>query len=248
MVRNSLLVVDRTEKGLLWFRFIESHTVFLLSPLGKLQVKWSDVSEKQTLFKLVKNLLVAKPNEKLSLRPVKQQTWIEYPVPNSFKLYWCNKATEFVLNPSSETQSTDEERKQVPRSVSARKRGSLNGSRVKEKEVRIIMALQEIRYELRFFREPTLNEVAVRSDCLNERKLKETLRLAGWQAQSPECAKREAEQAINLAGWRRFEESHNSSLKLHRLCREAQNRANSEVIARAEKIFKNYPGLVPVVN
>src|SRR3990170_139324 len=97
MVKNDLVMVDVTVKGLLWFRFKKNRTVFLLSPLGKLQVKWSDESEKRTLFRLIKELLVAKPNEKLLVRPLKQQTWIEYPVPNSFKVYWCDEASEFVL-------------------------------------------------------------------------------------------------------------------------------------------------------
>src|SRR3972149_1360996 len=100
MAKNPLVVADVTEKGLLWFRFIDNHTVFLLSPLGKLQVKWSDVSEKRTLFRLVKNLLVARSNEELLIRPVKQQTWIEYPVPESLKLYWCDNTSEYVLNKS----------------------------------------------------------------------------------------------------------------------------------------------------
>src|SRR3990170_4943905 len=104
MAKNPLVVADVTEKGLLWFRFIDNHTVFLLSPMGKLQVKWTDVSEKRTLYRLVKNLLVAKPNEKLLIRPVKQQTWIEYPVPDSFKLYWCDIASEFFLKTSDESK------------------------------------------------------------------------------------------------------------------------------------------------
>ena len=97
MVKNPLVVADRTEKGLLWFKFRENRTVFLLSPLGKLQVKWNDVSEKRTLFRLLRSLLVAKPNEKLEIKPLKQQTWIEYPVPEYFKLYWCDQTTEFAL-------------------------------------------------------------------------------------------------------------------------------------------------------
>ena len=71
-----------------WFSY--SLTLFLmLASTGKLQVKWSDLHEKKTLYKLVKNLLVANPNEKLVIKPLRQQTWIEYPVPESFKLYWC---------------------------------------------------------------------------------------------------------------------------------------------------------------
>ena len=97
MVKNcSLVMADTTAKGLLWFKFKDSQTVFQLSPTGKFQVKWNDLDEKKTLYKLVKNLLVANPNEKLEIKPLKQQMWIEYPVPESFKLYWCSEATEFV--------------------------------------------------------------------------------------------------------------------------------------------------------
>jgi hypothetical protein len=95
MVKNPLVVADPTEKGLLWFKFKENQTVFQLSPMGNLQVKWTDESEKRTLFRLIKNLLVAKSNENLRITPKKQQVWIEYPVPDSFKLYWCDEVTEF---------------------------------------------------------------------------------------------------------------------------------------------------------
>ena len=45
------------------------------------------------LYKLVKNLFyVASPNEKLVIKPLRQQTSIEYPVPKSFKVYWCEEA------------------------------------------------------------------------------------------------------------------------------------------------------------
>jgi hypothetical protein len=102
MTNNPLVVADRTQKGLLWFRFRENRTVFQLSPLGKLQVKWNDISEKKTLYKLVKILLIAKANEKLVIKPLRQQAWIEYPVPRSFKLYWCDKTSEFALKESVE--------------------------------------------------------------------------------------------------------------------------------------------------
>jgi hypothetical protein len=67
MVKNDLVKVDVTAKGMLWFMFKNNSTVFLLSPSGKLQVKWNNDSEKRTLFKLIKELLVAKPSEKHSI-------------------------------------------------------------------------------------------------------------------------------------------------------------------------------------
>ena len=109
MVKNcSLVIVDMTAKGLLWFKFKDSKTVFQLSPMGKLQVKWNNLDEKKTLYKLVKNLLVAIPNEKLVIKPLKQQMWIEYPVPDSFKVFWCDEATEFV---HKEIETKEEEKK-----------------------------------------------------------------------------------------------------------------------------------------
>jgi hypothetical protein len=53
--------------------------------------------EKRIFYKLVKNLLVATPGNRFHLRPLKQQTWIEYPVPKSFKLYWCDQSTELTV-------------------------------------------------------------------------------------------------------------------------------------------------------
>ena len=94
---------------MLWFKFKDSQTVFQLSPIGKLQVKWNDLDEKKTLYKLVKNLLVANPNERLVIKPLKQQTWIEYPVPEPLKFFWCDEVTEFVHKKAPETK--EEERK-----------------------------------------------------------------------------------------------------------------------------------------
>ena len=103
---NSLVKADTTEKGLIKFWFKDSPTLFMLASTGKLQVKWSDLHEKKTLYKLVKNLLVANPNEKRVIKPLRQQTWIEYPVPESFKLYWCDISTEYVLkNTTSEGEN-----------------------------------------------------------------------------------------------------------------------------------------------
>ena len=106
MANNPLVLAEPTEKGLLWFKFKDNTTVFQLSPMGKLQVKWKDVSEKKTLLRLVRYLLVARINEELKIEPLKQQTLIEYPVPDSFKLYWCDEETELVKKvPPGEAQN-----------------------------------------------------------------------------------------------------------------------------------------------
>lgn len=95
LAENPLVVADVTEKGLLSFWFKRTRTLFQVSPKGKIQVKWSNVEEKKTLLKLAKNVLVAKEGQKLKITPLKQQLWISYPVPESFKLYWCDEETEF---------------------------------------------------------------------------------------------------------------------------------------------------------
>jgi hypothetical protein len=250
MVKNPLVVADKTEKGLLWFKFKENRTVFLLSPLGKLQVKWTDVSEKRTLFRLVKNLLVAKPNEKLVITPLKQQTWIEYPVPDSFKLYWCDKTSEFVLKKSSETeedQKVDGSKTSAGASVS----GGVSknyGEKIKAEWVTVMEALKELRRELRFFREPTFNEVAIKSGCLDAQNLRIGLTFAGWKTQYPEEAKWTAEKAINLAGWLQFKENGELNPQLIALSKKAIDAASMDAIGRAQVILKNYPDLVPKVN
>ncbi|MEM3824237.1 MAG: hypothetical protein QXH87_04815 [Candidatus Bathyarchaeia archaeon] len=94
---NPLIVaaVDRTEKGLLWFRFKGTSNVFMLSPDGRLQVRWENEEEKKVLFELVKMLLVPKGST-LTIKPSKQQVWIDYPPPENFKLYWCKEETEYL--------------------------------------------------------------------------------------------------------------------------------------------------------
>ncbi|MEM2439955.1 MAG: hypothetical protein QW493_01910 [Candidatus Bathyarchaeia archaeon] len=92
LTENPLIVaaVDKTEKGLLWLRFKKTNTIFMLSPNGRLQVKWENEEEKKVLFELVKMLLVPK-GLTLTIKPLKQQVWIDYPPPENFKLYWCKE-------------------------------------------------------------------------------------------------------------------------------------------------------------
>jgi hypothetical protein len=255
MVKNPLVVADVTEKGLLWFRFIDNRTVFLLSPLGKLQVKWNNVSEKRTLFRLVRNLLVPRPEEELWITPKKQQTWIEYPVPESFKLYWCDNMSEYVLN-------KPQSRKVEARELSARDRAfcpaveevclSSDHESLKENEARnplarVSEALDELRRELRFFREPTLKEVALKSGCADKGYLKSGLRFGHWTEQSYQDAKRIAEHAINLAGLLKFQEKGELNPQIASFTRDALDAALLDSILRAQIILKNCPDLVPQI-
>jgi hypothetical protein len=95
MLNNPLMASMTTQKQLLWFKFKDSETVFLLSPQGKLQVKWNSINEKTTLFRLIKNLLVPRDGQVLRITPKMQQPWIEYPPPEAFRLYWCEEVTEY---------------------------------------------------------------------------------------------------------------------------------------------------------
>ncbi|MBN1245854.1 hypothetical protein JXA31_09705 [Candidatus Bathyarchaeota archaeon] len=248
MVKNPLMVADRTEKGLLWFKFRENRTVFLLSPLGKLQVKWTDASEKRTLFRLVRNLLVAKPNEKLEIKPLKQQTWIEYPVPDSFKIYWCDGETEFVLKTSTEPKAAQKpDTPKAGNDFSADKLLQSTMERLRTNRARVRAALEELRREFRFLREPTFNEVAIKSGCLDS-QLKTDLLLVGWKhADFPEAAECLARQAVNVAAWLRFRETGQLNPQLITLSREAIDNASLDAIKKAQVLLKHFPELVPTV-
>jgi hypothetical protein len=253
MAKNPLVVADVTQKGLLWFRFTDNRTVFLLSPSGKLQVKWNDVSEKRTLFRLVRNLLVAKPQEKLFIRPVKQQTWIDYPVPELFKLYWCDNTSEYVLNtPKSGGIAERELRVHTSAFCPAVEEVCRSDDEKKEKTARspwgrVIDSLDELRREFRFFREPTLKEVVLKSGIAEMSDLKLGLRFSHWKEQSYQDAKRIGEHAINLAGLLKFQERGELNPQVAAFTRDALETASLDSILRAQTILKNCPDLVPQV-
>ncbi|MBT0160422.1 hypothetical protein G4O51_10695 [Candidatus Bathyarchaeota archaeon A05DMB-2] len=237
LVNNSLVIADTTQKGLIQFWFRDSPTLFMLAPTGKLQVKWNNYDEKKILFKLVKNLLVAGDGEKLVVKPLRQQVWIEYPVPQSFKLYWCSDATEYVLKKTAIEQS---------------KRCSEIGAKkisaeVKAEFFKVKNAVTELRREFRFFREPTFNEVALKSGCLNAQRLRNYLVLTYWKDDS-EGAELTAKQAINLAAWLRFKQSSQLDPQLIALCKKAIDSATMDALVRARLILKTYPELVPTIN
>ena len=237
LVKNSLVIADTTQKGLIQFWFKDSPTLFMLSPTGKLQVKWNNLDEKKILFKWVKNLLVAGDGKTLVVKPLRQQVWIEYPVPPSFKLYWCSEATEYVLKKPAFESS---------------KRCSGAGAEkisaeVKAEFFKVKNAVNELRREFRFFREPTFNEVALKSGCLNAQRLRDYLVLTYWRDDS-EWAERTAEQAINLAAWLRFKESGELEPQLIALCKKAIDSSSMDALARARLILKTYPELVPTIN
>lgn len=100
--KSGLVTSDVNPKGTLWFKFKDTETVFLAFHTGKLQVRWKNPEEKKTLFKIVKNLLVARSGEVLKVTSTHQTPEIPYPLPDAFKLYWCDEETEYVKKPSIE--------------------------------------------------------------------------------------------------------------------------------------------------
>jgi len=246
MVKNDLVKVDVTAKGMLWFMFKNNSTVFLLSPSGKLQVKWNNDSEKRTLFKLIKELLVAKPSEKLSIRPLKQQTWIDYPVPDSFKLYWCDQTTEFVLK--NDPEAKEEEQQKGPLSIGINSGNIGVAKRDVKAELEIVgEALNILRGKLTFFREPTLEEVALKLGREPGPVLEMLLGFASWKRQSPREAEKTAENAVNLAGWLRWRKEGKQDPELETLYQKAIQGSLTGTIERAQAIFKNCSFLAPSV-
>jgi hypothetical protein len=255
LVNNSLMKADTTQKGLLQFWFKDNPTLFTLSPTGKLQVKWHSLDEKRTLYKLLRNLLVPNSNGKLVIKPLRQQVWIEYPVPESFKLYWCDNASEYVLNKSRgrivearELCTHDRAFCPVVEEVCV----SDDGEGLEEKKMLnplalVGRALDELRREFRFFREPTLKEVVLKSGCADMGYLKSGLRFGHWIERSYQDAKRIGEQAINLAGLLKFQEGGELNPQVASFTRDALETASLDSVLRAQIILKNCPDLVPQV-
>lgn len=229
LANNCLIKADTTEKGLIQFWFKDNPTLFMLSPNGKLQVKWSNLEEKKTLFKLVENLLVAVGNEKLIINPLKQQLWIEYPVPDSFKVYWCDQSSEYALKNQSKSKNDESVRK---------------FSLVLQ---RIWCALEELRHEFRFLREPSFNEVVLRAQCFDKSRVDMALTLKGWRESTLDRCKYVAEKTLTLAAWLRYEDSGEDNHKLLALSKECINATSIESIQKAQFMLKTYPELIPQV-
>ncbi len=220
LCRSGIAVVEKTEKGLIWVRFKETKTVFLLSPKGKIQVKWANLEEKKVLLKILKNMLVPVEGQELVLKPSKQQVFIEYPPPSNFKLYWCEMETEYAKQAEFDPWL----------------------------KVSVAKAVEELRFEFCFLREPTVKEVAARVGKTPETVRPIIYELApknGWREQEGEEAEKEAEEAINLAGWLAWLDKGEENSELAKMAQEAMQSASSHVIERAKKILKNFPELAP---
>jgi len=149
-------------------------------------------------------------------------------VPQSFKLYWCDEETEFVLKKKPETKD--------------------NQIRTFGMEVASVQkAVEELRREYRFFREPTSNEVALRTSCPDSDALRIGMTFEHCKPESWQGAMWLAEKAINLAGWLHFKQSGDLNPQLVALSNEALDKASMEAIRKAQDILKKYPELVPVI-
>jgi len=116
-----------------------------------------------------------------------------------------------------------------------------------ENNIRII---EEARRELRFFREPTVEEIAAKIGCHPEDArfiLNEFVNagLTDWREQSGQEAEKEAKDAITLAGLLFLEKEGQQTRRLKALCEKVKSMASSGVRKRAEDILKNYPDMVP---
>jgi len=119
---------------------------------------------------------------------------------------------------------------------------------------RVKEVLEELNHDYRFFRWPTVEEVAVKIGEPPETVRPILYKLAlGWREQTKEEAKKEAEESINLAGWMKWlergdEHGEYSSTQIEELNTKAEQekqQARREVIERAGMILENYPELVP---
>jgi hypothetical protein len=220
LCRSGVAVVEKTEKGLIWLRFKDTRTVFLLSPGGRIQVRWANLEEKKVLLKILKNMLVPLEGQDIILKPLKQQFFIEYPPPPNFKLYWCETAVEYAKHAEYEPQLKEAVEK----------------------------AVEELRLQLYFLREPTVKEVATKIGKTPETVRPILYELApkiGWREQENQEAEKEAEEAINLAGWMSWLAKEEQNAELNAIAREAIQTAQSSIIERAKKILENFPQLVP---
>lgn len=115
----------------------------------------------------------------------------------------------------------------------------------------ISKVLKNLRLDAFFLREPTAKEVAA---CIGEtpeevrNKLYKTADLTGWREQTDFAAQEEAKNALILAVWLKWEKSgYNEKLQLSEMSRDRRTAAPEET-ARAQKIYENFPNLLPYVS
>jgi len=110
--------------------------------------------------------------------------------------------------------------------------------------------LEDLRFEFRFFREPTVKEVACRVGMrpeIVESVLYELAPKTGWE-EPHENAEKMAVDVINLAGWLCWKQRNEQNPQMQALADREIGRASKETLRRAQKIVENYPDLVPSVS
>ena len=115
-------------------------------------------------------------------------------------------------------------------------------------EERVERTVEELRRELRFFREPTAKEVATRVGETPENTRSALYKLApkvGWREQTEEEAWKEAAEAINLAGWLVWLNKGEQNQELDRIAKKNIQNTSDRVLKRAEKIAENLSELAP---
>jgi DNA-binding HxlR family transcriptional regulator len=115
-------------------------------------------------------------------------------------------------------------------------------------ERKVREAVEELRCGFKFFREPTVKEVAFKVGETPEAVRPILYGLApkiGWREQDKEEAEKEAEEAINLAGWLIWLQKGEQNAELNKMVEEAKQAASNGIVERARKILENCPELAP---
>ncbi len=108
-------------------------------------------------------------------------------------------------------------------------------------------ALEELRKEFRYLRDPRVKEIAERigkPPGVVEPIVYALIRETGW-SEPDENAQTDARDAVNLAGWLNAEKNGGVPAFLKWQCDEAKARASDSGRRRAQNILTNYPELTP---
>jgi DNA-binding MarR family transcriptional regulator len=115
-------------------------------------------------------------------------------------------------------------------------------------ERKVKEAVDELRGEFFFLREPTVKEVASRVGELPEKVREILYNLApkiGWKEQEKDEAEKEAENAINLAGWLKWLKKGEQNSELAKMAEDSLQTASGHIIEMAKRILENFPQIVP---
>ena len=115
-------------------------------------------------------------------------------------------------------------------------------------ERKVREAVDELRREFFFLREPTVKEVALKVGELPE-KVRETLYNIApkivWMEQEKDEIEKEAENIINLSGWLKWLKKGAQNSELAKLAEDAMQTASPHTVEMAKRILENFPEIVP---